>query len=117
MSLFDVNKSILVGTITKNPELKDTSKSSVLKLSVVTNRSTKKTSGYEDQPTFHNISIWGKPAERLAGILQKGEKVYVEGRIDNTKYEKDGVTKYFSEIVADNIISFQRKAGKTQDAF
>lgn len=110
MSLFDVNKAIIVGNITRDPELTYTPKGTALiKFGVATNKSIRNEDGsFQDVPIYHNIVGWSKLAERIAKIATKGKKVYIEGRIENRKYEKDGQTRYTSEIVADNIIVFER---------
>lgn len=120
MSLFDLNRATLIGNVTKDPQLRYTGKgTAVLSFSMATNRSMQNQDGsYKDMPTFHNVVAWSKIAERLAKVLGKGKKVYVEGRIENRSYEKDGVTKYISEVVADNVIVFEKGAragsGSTQ---
>lgn len=110
MSLFDLNRATLIGNVVRDPDLKYTAKgTAVLKFSMATNRSMQNEDGsYKDLPTFHNVVAWSKVAERLAKILAKGKKVYVEGRIDNRSYEKDGQTRYISEVVADNVIVFDK---------
>lgn len=110
MSLFDLNRATLIGNVVRDPDLKYTAKgTAVLKFSMATNRSMQNEDGsYKDMPTFHNVVAWSKVAERLAKILSKGKKVYVEGRIDNRSYEKDGQTRYISEVVADNVIVFDK---------
>lgn len=112
MSLFDVNKAIIVGNITRDPELSYTPKgTALLKFGVATNRSMKNEDGsYKDIPTYHNIIAWSKLAERVSKVAKKGTKVYLEGRIENRSYEKDGQTKYTSEVIADNIIVFDRSS-------
>jgi single-strand DNA-binding protein len=112
MSLFDVNKAIIVGNITRDPELTYTPKGTgLLKFGVATNRSFRNEDGsYKDVPTYHNIVSWSKLAERVSKVAKKGSKVYIEGRIENRSYEKDGQTKFTSEVVADNIIVFERAA-------
>lgn len=113
MSLFDLNRATLVGNITRDPELKYTAKgTALLRLGIATNRSMQKEDGsYQDMPTFHNIIAWGKLAERMAQILSKGQKIYIEGRIENRSFEVDGQKKFTSEVVADNIISFEKGKG------
>ncbi len=113
MSLFDLNRATLVGNITRDPELKYTAKgTALLKLGIATNRSMQKEDGsYQDMPTFHNIVAWSKLAERMAQILAKGQKIYVEGRIENRSFEVDGQKRFTSEVVADNIISFEKGKG------
>jgi single-strand DNA-binding protein len=112
MSLFDLNRATLIGNVTKDPQLRYTGKgTAVLSFSIATNRSMQNEDGsYKDMPTFHNIVCWSKLAERMAKVMTKGKKVYIEGRIENRSYEQEGVKKYTSEVVADNIIVFDRTA-------
>lgn len=112
MSLYDVNRATLVGNVTKQPELKQSSTgTSILKFSIATNRSVKKGEEWDSVSTFHNIVCFGKLAERVK--LERGEKIYLEGRIENRSYEQEGVKKYVSEIVAENIITM-KKVNKAQ---
>lgn len=110
--MFDLNRATLIGNVTKDPQLKYTSKgTAVMSFGIATNRSMQNEDGsYKDLPTYHNIVCWSRLAERMGKILTKGKKVYIEGRIENRSYEKDGVTKYISEVVADNVIVFDRTA-------
>lgn len=121
MSLYDLNRATLIGNVTKEPELMHTAKgTAILRFSIATNRSVKKPDeSYESVPTFHNIVAWSKLAERMAKAIQKGEKVYIEGRVENRSYEVEGVKKYTSEVVADNIITLKKpnKAVRTQEDY
>lgn len=112
MSLFDLNRATLIGNVTKDPQLTYTPKGTAkITFSIATNRSMQNEDGsYRDMPTFHNIVAWGKLAERMGKVLAKGKKVYVEGRIENRSYEKDGQTHRISEVIADNVIVFDRGA-------
>lgn len=118
MSLFDLNRATIIGNITKEPQLKYTQNgTAVMQFSVATNRSVQNEDGsYRDIPTFHNIVVWSKVAERLAKFLEKGMKVYIEGRIENRTYEKNGEKKYISEIVASNVINFNKKKKEEKPA-
>lgn len=110
MSIFSLNRATLIGNVTRDPDLTYTAKGTpLLRFSIATNRSLKNEDGsFTDIPTYHNIVAWSRTAERLAKILKKGSKVYIEGRIDNRSYEKDGQTKYISEVIADNAILFDK---------
>lgn len=116
MSLFYVNKATILGNVSQGAVLKTTQNGNyVINFSVATNHSIKKGEQWEDIPTFHNVVFWGKLAQTLAPRLVKGVKVYVEGRIEHRKYEdKNGVTKYISEIVAEKVIDFSRGEGDKQ---
>jgi single-strand DNA-binding protein len=85
----------------------------VANFSVATSESYKdKTTGEKKETTYwHNVVIWGSLAEVATKYLHKGDQVYLEGKITNRSYEKDGVTKYVTEIVASNMVML---GGKNQ---
>lgn len=58
----------------------------------------------QERTEWHRIAVWGKRAEALAKFLQKGDKLFVEGRIRTSTYEKNGEKRYSTEIHAENII-------------
>jgi single-strand DNA-binding protein len=93
-----LNRVWLIGHIGHTPEIKyvGDDKKAVLKLTLAT------TEKYGDKKTttWHNIVLWGKLAESAGKYMTKGMCVFIEGRIDNRSYEKDGVKKYISEVVA-----------------
>lgn len=99
-----VNKWIGVGTIGRDAETKLTpSGASVTKFSLATNYSFKRGDEWVEETDWHNIVAWRKDA--LSQYLTKGTKVYVEGRYTNRSYQdKDGQTKYVSEVVCDDIV-------------
>lgn len=123
MSIFHLNRATLIGNVTRDPELKYLPNgTAMLKFGIATNESRKKEDGtWQEMTTFHNITVWGKGAERISKIVQKGKKMYIEGKIENKTYEKDGVKKFFTEINAMNVISFDRvvqdvEAAQTNDS-
>lgn len=113
---FSINKAYLVGNVTKDPDLKYTpNNNAVCTFNVATNRSIKKGDDWEDVATFHRVVVWGKIAEYINNNVVKGDPVVVEGRIENRSFEdKDGVTKYISEIIADNVIPYKRSGSNTK---
>lgn len=114
---FSINKAQLVGNVTKDPELKYTpGGNAVLTMNVATNRSIKKNDQWEDIATFHRVVVWGRTAEYIAKTVTKGQKVYIDGRIDNRSYEKDGQRYYISEVVAENVIPMSIAKSSTQQA-
>lgn len=101
-----VNKVILVGFLGKDPELRYTpSGTAVVTFPVATNRSYKdRTTGERvEQTQWHNVKVWAGQAETCEKYLTKGRQVFVEGRIESSTFEQDGVTKYWFEIVADAV--------------
>lgn len=106
-----INKVILIGNIGKDPETRTFDNGSeVCQFSLATSKSWKDKAGdWQEKTTWHNIVVWGKQASRAAK-LQKGDTLYLEGEIDNRNYEKDGQTRYISEINA----SYFRKLNKSE---
>jgi len=101
-----VNKVILYGNLTRDPELKALpSGSQVAEFGVATNRVYKDKNGAkQEEVDFHNIVSFGKQAEVIAQYLKKGRPIFIEGRIRTRSWEsKDGTGKrYKTEIVLEN---------------
>ena len=97
-----VNKVILVGHVGKGPELKRTQGGkAVLKFSLATSEKYKNKAGEQQESTeWHNCVCWDRLAETMAKYLVKGKQVFVEGKLKTDSYEKDGVKKYSTNIVA-----------------
>jgi single-strand DNA-binding protein len=108
-----INKAILFGNLTRDPELKALpSGMSVATFSLATNRRFKDKDGrWQETPDFHNIVVFGRQAETVSQYLHKGSGVFVEGRIQTRSWDdKDGQKKYRTEIVAERI-QFGPKSG------
>ncbi len=117
----NVNKCMLVGRLTRDPELRNTdSGQSVTTFSIATNNHWTDKSGVKQEKTeFHNIVLWGRLAEVASQYLQKGQECYIEGRIQTRKYTaKDGTERNVTEIVAESMQLGSRPqgaAGKVSD--
>jgi len=102
-----VNKVILIGNLTKDPELRSLQNGScVTKFGVATNRSWRDSQGNKtDEVEFHNVVIWGKLAEIAAQYLRKGAKAYFEGRLKTNSWEDKDThqKKYSTEIIVENM--------------
>ena len=101
-----LNKVQLIGNLGKDPELKYTSAGvAVATFSIATSDSWKDQEGnVQERTEWHNIVAWRKLAEICGEWLKKGKRVYIEGRLQTRNYEKDGVKRYITEIVADQMI-------------
>jgi len=101
-----LNKAILYGNLTRDPELKSLpSGIKVVSFGLATNRTWKDKNGVKQESTsFHNIVAFGKTAEVMAQYLKKGSGAYVEGRIETRSWDdkNDGSKKYRTEIIVDN---------------
>ena len=109
-----LNKAILIGNLTRDPELKAiASGNKVCTFSIATNRTYKDSNGVRQEKTdYHNIVVWGKTAENVATYMKKGSQVLVEGRMETRSWD-DAATntkKYRTEIIADTV-QFGSKSG------
>ena len=101
----DLNKIILIGRLTKDPELRYTTGNiSVAKFTLAVNRSFTSGTNGEKEADFIQCVVWRKQAENLARFVKKGGLIGVEGRIQTGSYDdKDGVRKYTTEVVCDSV--------------
>lgn len=102
----NVNKVILVGRLTRDPEIRSTpSGQSVATLGMATNNYWTDKSGQRQERTeFHNVVLWGKLAEVAGQYLTKGQECYVEGRLQSRSYTgKDGVERKTVEIIGETM--------------
>lgn len=102
-----VNKAIILGRLGQNPELKYTpSGNAVCSFSVATSDAWKDKSGQKQEKTeWHRIQVWGKLAEICNQYLKKGSEVYLEGKIQTSSWEKDGIKQYMTQINA-SVVNF-----------
>ncbi len=110
----DLNRATVLGRLTRDPEVKTTPTGrSVCSLSVATNRVWTDQSGVkQERPEFHNCVLWGKIADIAGQYLSKGRRVYMEGRLQTRDWEgQDGVKRYRTEIVVDNMIMLDGPRG------
>ena len=100
-----VNKAIIVGRLGRDPELKYSQNGNAFcQLAVATSEKWRDNSGQDHERTeWHNVTAFGKQAENCAQYLTKGSQVYVEGRIQTDSYEKDGIKRYSTKIIAQSV--------------
>ncbi len=100
-----VNKVILMGNLGRDPEVRYMPNGeAVANFSIATTENWKDKSGVRQEKTeWHNIVMYRRLAEIAGEYLKKGRPVYIEGRLQTRKWEKDGVTRYSTEIVADQM--------------
>ena len=100
-----VNKVILLGNLGKDPVVRRVSNDvPVATFSIATTEYYKDKDGNRQPKTeWHNIVLWRGLAEIAEKYLHKGDRVYIEGKITYRSYEQEGVTKYITEIVGENM--------------
>ncbi len=115
MANMSLNKVMLIGNVTRDPQLKYTPKNTaVCSFGLATNRTwlDAETREKQEQVEFHNINTWSKLAEICGSLLHKGDKVYLEGRLQTRGWKgDDGVERKTTEIVAENLILLKSAAG------
>jgi single-strand DNA-binding protein len=102
----NVNKVILVGRLTRDPEMRTTpTGQSVATLSLATNSFwTDKSGQRQDKTEFHSVVLWGKLAEIAGQYLIKGQECFIEGRLQTREYTaKDGSARRATEIIGENM--------------
>jgi single-strand DNA-binding protein len=114
----DLNKVMIIGRLTRDPELKATASGiNVCQMGVATGYVyTNQTTGQKVESTeFHNVVLWRKLGEIAHQYLKKGNQIYIEGRLQTRSWDaQDGQKKYRTEIVADNMIMLGGKPSGSQ---
>lgn len=106
-----MNNVVLIGRLTRDPDLRyiPQTGTAVAKFGLAVDkglsRDKKQEMESKNQPTadFINIVVWGKMAENAANYLAKGRLVAIQGRIQTGSYEKDGIKRYTTDVVATNV--------------
>jgi len=111
---YSLNRAQVIGNLTRDPELRTIpSGTAVCGFSVATNSAWTDSSGQkQERAEFHNIVCWSRMAEIAGQYLKKGSKVYVDGRLQTRDWTgDDGVKRYRTEIIAENLIILDSKGG------
>ena len=116
-----VNKVILVGRLGKDPEVRNLENGvTVVNFTMATSESYKdKTTVDKKEVTeWHNIVLWRGLAEIAAKFLHKGDMIYLEGKLRTRSWEKEGVTRYTTEVVGDNMtmLSTRREGSENRQS-
>lgn len=108
------NKCILVGNLTRDPELTNTpSGSAICKFGLAVNRKYKQGNEMKEEILFVDITVWGKQGENCAQYLSKGSGALIEGRLHFSSWEKDGQRRSKHDVVAESV-QFLGKGGESK---
>jgi len=101
-----LNRVMLLGNLGADPELRTTpGGQAILKLRLATTETYLDRQNVRQERTeWHRVTVWGKRGEALGKFLTKGDRIFVEGRIQTSSYEKNGEKRYSTDIIANNII-------------
>lgn len=108
-----INKVIIVGNLGQDPEVRHMpSGGAVTNVSVATSESwkDKNTGQQQDRTEWHRVVFFNRLAEISGEYLKKGSKVYIEGSLRTRSWEKDGITRYSTEIVANEMQMLDSKS-------
>jgi single-strand DNA-binding protein len=115
MAASNINRVVLTGNLTRDPELRSLSSgTSVCKLRIAVNTRRKGASGdWEDKANYFDVTVWGAQGENCARYLAKGRPIALDGRLEWREWEADGQKRQAVDIVADTV---QFLAGGRDDA-
>ena len=106
------NKVLLMGNLTRDPELRFTSNGSALaKFGLAVNRKYKAGEEWKEEVCFVDITVWGKQAENCAEYLSKGRPVFIDGRLQFSSWETDDGQKRSKLEVVANMVQFLGQGG------
>lgn len=110
--MYSLNRAQIIGNLTRDPEMRYTPNGqAVASFAVATNRRWRDKDGNnQEQTEFHDVVAWGKLAEITSQILHKGNKVYIEGRLQTRQWEaQDGSKRTRTEIIAEDFVALSPK--------
>ena len=103
----NINRVVLVGNLTKDPELRHTSGGTAvckLRIAVNTRQKDGATGEWTDKPNYFDVTVWGNQGESCAQYLAKGRPVAIDGRLDWREWDaQDGTKRQAVEIIADSV--------------
>lgn len=118
MSTRSLNRVTLIGNLTRDPELKYTPQgTAVCTFGLATNREWTDSSGQKQEGAeFHRIVAWGKLGEICSQLLQKGQKVFVEGRLQTRNWKtQDGNDRQITEVVIEEMIALSGSKSQSEN--
>jgi single-strand DNA-binding protein len=112
-----LNKVLLIGGLVRDPEtVYSQSGTATTKITVGTTEKwkDKNTGEQKERSEYSRVTFFGKQAETIGKYMVKGSQIYVEGRLQTSQYEKDGITRYSTDIIASNFQFIGKKADGQQ---
>jgi single-strand DNA-binding protein len=107
MAATNINRIVMTGNLTRDPELRSTSSgTSICKLRIACNTRRKNNASgeWEDKPNFFDVTVWGAQGENCARYLSKGRPIAIDGRLEWREYETtDGQKRQSVDIIADSV--------------
>jgi single-strand DNA-binding protein len=113
-----INRVLIVGRLTRDPEVKSVGDSTVCEFALAVNSREKNgdTGEWQDRADFFDVAVWGAQAEACGSYLSKGKLTGVDGRLRQDRWEKDGQKRSRIRIVASNVQFLDGGSGQGQQA-
>ena len=115
-----LNKVLLIGRLGADPEIKQmVNGKSVARLSLATSNTwkDKNTGDQQERTEWHRVVFFKRLAEIVEQYVKKGSKLYIEGRLQTRSWEQDGIKRYTTEIVANEMQMLDSRSSASQDSF
>ena len=110
-----VNKVILVGNVGRDPDIQMTSTGTkVAHVSLATSRRIPRNGAVEDRTEWHRLTLWDRLAEIAEAHVRKGDRVYVEGRMEYDRFEKNGVSVPTAEVNVRELVLLGSPHGRVE---
>jgi single-strand DNA-binding protein len=112
-----VNKVILVGNAGRDPDVQTTSTGTkVAHLSLATSRRVPRNNGFEERTDWHRLTLWDRLAQLAEEYVRKGDRLYIEGRVEYGSFEKNGVTIPTAEVRVQEMVLLGPPSGRAAEA-
>jgi single-strand DNA-binding protein len=112
-----INKIILVGNVGRDPDVQTTtSGTKVAHVSLATSRRFPRDGGMEERTEWHRLTLWDRLAQLAEDYVRKGDRLYVEGRMEYDSFERNGVTIPTAEVQVRELVLLGTPSARTEDA-
>lgn len=108
-----INKVILVGNVGRDPDVQSTQAGTkVAHFSLATSRRVPRNGAIEERTDWHRLTVWDRLAELVEDYVRRGDRLYVEGRVEYDSYEREGVTIPTAEITVRELVMLGSPSGR-----
>jgi single-strand DNA-binding protein len=112
-----INKIILVGHIGRDPDVQTTAGGAkVAHVSLATSRRFPKDGSFEERTEWHRLTLWNRLAQLAEDYLRKGDRIYIEGRMEYDSFERNGVTIPTAEVHVRELVMLGAPTARTAAA-
>lgn len=113
----DINSVVLVGRLTRDPEVRDAGKSRVASIGLAVNRVFYKGEEKQEETTFFNVEVWGSTADVVEKFCKKGSEIGIQGRLQNEEWndKESGEKRTRTKIVGERVSLGKGPGGSKED--